>query len=127
MDTPDENCPVQEGIHSFSEEQTVVRFALELQQEKDLEEEGGGEVENEGDAGAGWEQLERGNGGSSGDDSHCPLDDLLLLPMRKTCISVVMGGSHDDYHPCCDCGCNSCSHREVVMVQTSNITLGKAC
>ncbi|KAJ8282478.1 hypothetical protein COCON_G00049970 [Conger conger] len=121
-ETPPEKCEEQQGMYPFNKKKTIMQLCLEMRREEELEEE---YEENGGKDGRGHPNNEKEY--PNGDDlqSHSrELDDLLLVSMTKTSISIVKGRGCDAESPCHDCGGTKCNFNDVVMVaKSSELTL----
>ncbi|XP_036401909.1 interleukin-1 family member A [Megalops cyprinoides] len=120
MDAPEDKCLEGSGLQPFSKEQIILNFSLEMRREEELEEEGGGD-----DSGtSGREETPGGGDDCLFDDTCSEMDDLLLVSMMRTTISIIRGRGCDAGSPCTDCGGTGCNLNEVVMVaESSKITL----
>lgn len=110
----DMSLPSEDTLYPVSKESTIFSFSMEMRREEDLEENG---VEQEGgkeDGGleedvCGAENQEYGEG-----------EDLLIISMKKTSISVVRGRGCDSGSPCQGCHGTGCTFNDVVMVSESS-------
>ncbi|KAJ8351845.1 hypothetical protein SKAU_G00233210 [Synaphobranchus kaupii] len=120
-ETPQEKCEEQRGMYPFNKEQTIMQLSLEMRRGEELEEE---QEENGGEDDSGQPNGEKEHS-EGGNQSHLgELDDLLLVSMTKTSISIVKGRGCNADSPCDDCGGTGCNFSDVVMVaESTKLTL----
>ncbi|XP_055786224.1 uncharacterized protein LOC129859966 isoform X3 [Salvelinus fontinalis] len=107
---PPERCPEgaeARALHPVSKETTMLSFSLEMRREDDLD-----DLERE-------DLTEEDDNKADGE-----VDDLFLVAMTNTRISVVRGRGCGDGSSCHNCGKSDCNFNEVVMVaESSKVTL----
>ncbi|XP_010790446.1 uncharacterized protein [Notothenia coriiceps] len=110
----DMSLPSEDTLHPVSKESTIFSFSMEMRREEDLEENGVKQEGGKEDGGleedvCGAENQEYGEG-----------EDLLIISMKKTSISVVRGRGCDSGSPCQGCHGTGCTFNDVVMVSESS-------
>ncbi|XP_075996408.1 uncharacterized protein LOC142990489 [Genypterus blacodes] len=113
-EAPAQPRPAGNSFLPVSKEVTLLSFCMEMRREEDLKEDEGGE----------------GGGGGGGEEGFCPVveevqeEDLLIVSMVKTSISVVAGRSCETVVPCKGCDGTPCALDDVVIVsESSSVTL----
>ncbi|XP_029318413.1 LOW QUALITY PROTEIN: uncharacterized protein LOC115028658 [Cottoperca gobio] len=105
----------EDTLQPVSKESTILSFSMEMRREEDMEEnEVGQDATGKEDGGieekvCGADNKENGERG-----------DLLIISMKKTCISVVRGRGCDSGGPCQGCHGTGCTFNDVVMVSESS-------
>ncbi|KAM9397284.1 uncharacterized protein ACWYII_032624 isoform 4-T4 [Salvelinus alpinus] len=118
---PPETCPEEaeaRALHPFSKETTMLSFSLEMRREDDLD-----DLDDlESDSYRPMEDLTEEDVNKADGE----VDDLFLVAMTNTRISVVRGRGCGDGSSCHNCGKSDCNFNEVVMVaESSKVTLEK--
>nr|XP_057945762.1 interleukin-1 family member A [Doryrhamphus excisus] len=110
----DQLCSVEDALHPVSKERALLQFSMEMLREEDLQE------------------SESGSRNDAEDNDICPVEDeekkqdndLLVVTMNKTSISVIRGRGCDAGSACRGCPGTGCSFSDIVMVsESSTVTL----
>ncbi|MFT7799401.1 uncharacterized protein LOC108920476 [Arapaima gigas] len=110
INTPEEKYPKLGEIHPFSKEHTFMRFSLEMKR--------GDTLENEGGTDSGVLEDEGPHDGSQS----CLLDSLLMVAMRSTRFSIIVGRGCDKGKVCQDQSCTDCHMNVVIDAKSSKIS-----